>query len=36
MEILAIPIEVNQIQTRIIVEIIDCALHIAKDKVTTA
>ena len=35
-EILAIPIEVNQIQTQIIVEIIDCALHITKDEVTTS
>ena len=35
-EFLAIPIEVNQIQTQIIIEIIHCALHITKDKVTTS
>ena len=35
-EILAIQIEVNQIQIRIIVEIIDCAHHKTKDEGTTS
>ena len=35
-EFLAIPIEVSQIQTQIIIEIIDCALHVTKDEVTTS
>ena len=35
-EILAILLEVDQIQTQIIVEIIDCAFHITKDEVKTS